>query len=322
VETGRNEGAGARNDEGETKMATMKTTKITCILALVLGMASSASADEIVVSEWIGRPLDIPDNGEYATSYVVGDHVPRWARVTGVTYKVLVDDRGTPGDFWCSDYEIGLSSTVRGGTSNYLLVWDNAGSLALYGGTDADADDDSPDDSDIELSRSTEAFNRQPVHQTWYFSVKDNVGRHWSLETGLGCLKKVTLTIQYGADPDPVHFHDPNLKAAVEAQLGVTNPTAADMLLLTGLYADNKGICDLTVLEYATNLDKLWLDANKISDISPLAGLTNLRWLILILQSDQRHLPSGGIDEPEISHALSQSDQRHLPPGGTDEPDW
>lgn len=165
VETGRNEGAGARNDEGETKMATMKTNKITCILALVLGMVSSASADEVV-------------------------------------------------------------------------------------------------------------------------------------------------------------FNDPNLKAAVEAQLGVTNPTAADMLLLTGLYADNKGICDLTVLEYATNLDKLWLDANKISDISPLAGLTNLRWLILILQSDQRHLPSGGIDEPEISHALSQSDQRHLPPGGTDEPDW
>jgi len=260
-------------------MATMKTNKITCILALVLGMVSSASADEIVVWEWIGHPLDIPDNGEYATSFWVSS-APRGAHVTGVAYEVLVDDRGTPDDFWCSDYEIGLSSTARGGTGNYLLVWDNEGSLVIQGGgTDANADDDPEDDSDIDLSRSTAAFNGQAVNQMWYFSVKDNVGRHWSLETGLGCLKKVKLTIQYEAEP--FHFHDPNLKAAVETQLGVTNPTPSDMLLLTELDAENKGISDLTGLEYAVNLAWLNLKANQLTDLSPLAGLTNLSRLYL-----------------------------------------
>lgn len=84
------------------------------------------------------------------------------------------------------------------------------------------------------------------------------------------------------ADPNPydcdgpVIFADAYLKAAVEAALGVTDPNATDMLALTFLTVDERGIADLTGLEYATNLTYLNLVINEISDISPLAGLTNL----------------------------------------------
>jgi len=91
---------------------------------------------------------------------------------------------------------------------------------------------------------------------------------------------------------DPVYFADPILKARVEAKLGVTNPTAADMVFLKELSAPGMGISDLTGLEYATNLARLnlgelfyywvWppeLRTNQIADISPLSGLTGLKSL-------------------------------------------
>jgi hypothetical protein len=78
---------------------------------------------------------------------------------------------------------------------------------------------------------------------------------------------------------DPVYFADPKLKAVVERQLWVSDPTAEDMLALTSLPAESQGITDLTGLEYAPNLEKLWIRWNNISDLSPLAGLTNLEFL-------------------------------------------
>jgi len=100
-----------------------------------------------------------------------------------------------------------------------------------------------------------------------------------------------------------VHFADPNLKAAVEEELGVTDPTRSDMLALVSLDARNRGIIDLTGVEYARNLKfldlrenqivdvspisglvdltDLYLNSNKIGDISPLSGLTNLAALFL-----------------------------------------
>jgi internalin A len=93
---------------------------------------------------------------------------------------------------------------------------------------------------------------------------------------------------------DPVFFADPILKARVETQLGVTNPTVADMVFLKELSAPGRGISDLTGLEYATNLARLnlgeffscwvWppeLLTNQIQDISPLSGLTQLKSLDL-----------------------------------------
>jgi Leucine-rich repeat (LRR) protein len=80
---------------------------------------------------------------------------------------------------------------------------------------------------------------------------------------------------------DPVLFPDPNLQAAVQARLGVTNPTEQDLLGLTGLPAAHRGIVNLTGLEYASNLSDLELSANGIGDISPLAGLAELKVLRL-----------------------------------------
>lgn len=79
----------------------------------------------------------------------------------------------------------------------------------------------------------------------------------------------------------PVHFDDLNLKAAVEESLGISDPNATDMLALTRLYAEGRGIVDLTGLEYALNLTELRLAGNKISDISPLSGLRKLKRLYL-----------------------------------------
>jgi hypothetical protein len=80
---------------------------------------------------------------------------------------------------------------------------------------------------------------------------------------------------------DPVYFADPNLKAAVEMRLGVSNPTPTDMLALTLLAQRFTGIGDLTGLEYATNLTTLALQCGQISDIGVLAGLTKLTSLTL-----------------------------------------
>jgi len=77
-----------------------------------------------------------------------------------------------------------------------------------------------------------------------------------------------------------VYFADENLKAAVEDELSIFDPNATDMLGLTNLNADNKGIKDLTGLEYATNLTDLDLNWNYgLGDISAVSSLINLTYL-------------------------------------------
>ena len=83
---------------------------------------------------------------------------------------------------------------------------------------------------------------------------------------------------------ESVEIPDPNLRAAIEMELGRTSIapiTAADMKSLTTLYAAGADISDLTGLEAAINLTELQLDANNISDISALSKLTNLTELEL-----------------------------------------
>jgi Leucine-rich repeat (LRR) protein len=79
----------------------------------------------------------------------------------------------------------------------------------------------------------------------------------------------------------PVVFGDPNLKAAVEETLKVTNPSPTAMLGLTAMTAQAKGIGDISGLEYATNLTSLSLYDNKVEDVSPLSKLTGLTHLNL-----------------------------------------
>ena len=81
-----------------------------------------------------------------------------------------------------------------------------------------------------------------------------------------------------------VHIPDPNLRAAVVEALGKSQNapiTAEEMKSLRDLRAKNKGIKDLTGIQFATNLTWLHFGVNQVSDLSPIAGLIELRELIL-----------------------------------------
>ena len=78
-------------------------------------------------------------------------------------------------------------------------------------------------------------------------------------------------------------FPDPNLDALV--RMAIDKPEGAilpsELEGLTSLEAPERGITDLSGLEYCTNLTDLNLWDNRIRDISPLASLTNLTELWL-----------------------------------------
>ncbi len=102
---------------------------------------------------------------------------------------------------------------------------------------------------------------------------------------------------------EEVTFPDPNLEAAIREALNKQEGaiTEEDLAGLTELDASERGIIDLTGIEYCinlewldlrgnqitdisllsnlTNLQTLWSDHNQISDITPLSILTNLQWL-------------------------------------------
>ncbi len=76
-----------------------------------------------------------------------------------------------------------------------------------------------------------------------------------------------------------VYIPDPNLRAFIEEKLGKTPNTPITMEEMTTLHrisSEDKGIRDLTGLEFATNLEWLKIQGNQISDITPLKGLTKL----------------------------------------------
>ncbi|MCY4570734.1 MAG: leucine-rich repeat domain-containing protein, partial [Candidatus Poribacteria bacterium] len=76
-----------------------------------------------------------------------------------------------------------------------------------------------------------------------------------------------------------VYIPDPNLRAFIEENLGKTPNTpitVEDMTRLHRISPEEKGISDLTGLEFATNLEWLKIEGNQISDLSPLAGLMKL----------------------------------------------
>ena len=81
-----------------------------------------------------------------------------------------------------------------------------------------------------------------------------------------------------------VNIPDSNLRAAVAEALGKSANapiTVAEMQTLEILPLSSKSVRDLTGLQHATNLTKLWLNLNEISDLSPLSGLTELTYLEL-----------------------------------------
>mgnify|MGYP001604725122 FL=1 len=106
----------------------------------------------------------------------------------------------------------------------------------------------------------------------------------------------------WAAPEDPVIIPDAALKSVVQEALGITDgrdPTEAEMATLTQLVGDNRGIADLTGIEYATNLT--WLQVRnisvtaKISDLGPLSGLTNLTVLLLVSNQISDLSPLSGL---------------------------
>ena len=127
--------------------------------------------------------------------------------------------------------------------------------------------------------------------------VRDNPLNRTSIEIHIPALQNRGVTVEFdNVITELVDIPDPNLRAAIEAQLGKAagdTITTDDMENLTELIAQNADITDLTGLEHATGLTRLDLgteyvqeegrsiNSNSVSDLSSLAGLTNLRWLRL-----------------------------------------
>ena len=118
-----------------------------------------------------------------------------------------------------------------------------------------------------------------------------------SVNTHIPALRSREVTVNFRGLA--VNIPDPNLRAAIEAELGKApgdTITTDDMANLTRLSALPATISDLTGLEAATNLTELYLADNSISDISPLAGLTNLTELYLADSSISDISPLAGLN--------------------------
>ena len=76
-----------------------------------------------------------------------------------------------------------------------------------------------------------------------------------------------------------VRIPDPNLRAVLEETLETQTIRPDVMAALKTLKATDRNISDLTGLEFAINLEELWISENPVSDLSPLAGCTNLAHL-------------------------------------------
>ena len=75
------------------------------------------------------------------------------------------------------------------------------------------------------------------------------------------------------------YIPDVNLRAVIAERLGKAADaeiTEAEMRTLRRIFADNRGIRDLTGLEFATQLERIEFRHNMITDLSPLADLTEL----------------------------------------------
>ena len=73
-----------------------------------------------------------------------------------------------------------------------------------------------------------------------------------------------------------IDIPDPNLRALLEETLETKTFRPDVMSTLKILRAKDRNISDLTGLEFAVNLEELWLANNPVSDLSPIANCTNL----------------------------------------------
>ena len=130
--------------------------------------------------------------------------------------------------------------------------------------------------------------------------VNGNPLNNASINTHIPALQRRGVRVDFDdLDLTPVDIPDPNLRAAIEAELGKApgdTITTEDIAYLTRLSALFANISDLTGLEAATNLTELLLADDSIADISPLKGLTNLTELYLSDSSISDISPLAGLN--------------------------
>ena len=136
-----------------------------------------------------------------------------------------------------------------------------------------------------------------------FVNVKENFLNAPAINTHIPALQSRGVTVEFDGivvRPEDiaqtVDIPDPNLRAAIAENRGKASDatiTLADMVVLIQLDARSANITDLTGLERATNLMRLYLNekyvqaedryinTNSVADLSPLAGLTNLTLLWL-----------------------------------------
>ena len=75
-----------------------------------------------------------------------------------------------------------------------------------------------------------------------------------------------------------VEFEDPNLERVVREAIDKHDGSIylSDVIGITRLDAEGRGIISLEGIQHLKNLEDLWLVENQVSDISPLANLTHL----------------------------------------------
>ena len=103
-----------------------------------------------------------------------------------------------------------------------------------------------------------------------------------------------------------VEIPDPNLRQAIREALALPDEipiTEPEMLRLTGFAAEVAQVENITGLEYALNLKRLYLRDNPIKDLTPLANLTQLELL---------HLPGVLIQDLTFLSNLTQLKELHL----------
>ena len=133
-------------------------------------------------------------------------------------------------------------------------------------------------DGTLSVTRTTTAENGRAEST---LRLGPNLGTNTVSVSAAGIEGTVTFN---AAAETTVNIPDPNLRAAVESDLGKAKDdsiTPSEMATLTRLEARNANISDLTGLEFATNLTHLTLKGNNISNISALSGLFQLEFLWL-----------------------------------------
>ena len=98
------------------------------------------------------------------------------------------------------------------------------------------------------------------------------------------------------ASADAVSFASKELEDAVREELGISGTealTKSQLANLTELSCPDLSIDDLSGLEYAVNLERLYVSRNQLESVSPLKGLTKLR----VLDVRENYLSSSALGE-------------------------